>query len=145
MWNSPYGQTFYELLSSYTNGQFIVNSPYTLWLPKLVKKENNLKKDFEDFGIDYDAPGTFRTALKKAAEFQLRSMAVGAQIATPSGARKSERVRDAKKIADKAEKTALRDKVTKLLKRREEIIEGKDNIAKREYRLGLIVSSSSFY
>lgn len=54
MWNGPYNQILHEITTSYRGGEFIVYSPYTLWLPSMIREEQALKKKFEAEGMDYD-------------------------------------------------------------------------------------------
>ncbi|KAF8957457.1 hypothetical protein BDZ97DRAFT_1846307 [Flammula alnicola] len=135
LWNSPYGQSFYELLSPYTKGQFITNSPYTLWLPALVRKEQVLRKQFQDTGLDYDAPGRLRTALKKARAFRFPK-STSVPVAGQSGSRKSERIEVARRTTDIANRDALEKEITHLLKERVKIINKQNELAKQRKKLG---------
>lgn len=137
MWNGPYGQTFHELLSTYRGGQFILYSPWTLWVPALVKKEKVLRKDFQDNGLDYDAPDPYHAALDRATHFQ-RFQVASDQVAVPSGSRTSKRIKEANISKGKADLAALEAKVADLFKRRKAMIMKQDELTMRKYELFLM-------
>lgn len=137
MWNSPYGHTFRDLLSTYRGGQFTLYSPFTLWLLALVKKEKVLRKEFQDIGLDYDAPEPHHNALNRAIRFQ-RLQGASDQVAVPSGPRTSKRIKEASISKGKADLAELGVKVGNLLKRRKAMITKQDELTMRKYELFLM-------
>ncbi|KDR78126.1 hypothetical protein GALMADRAFT_1366824 [Galerina marginata CBS 339.88] len=53
MWNSPFGRTLHEIVSPY-DGELLVYSPHTLWIPADDVKERKLRQAFNELGLDYD-------------------------------------------------------------------------------------------
>lgn len=134
LWNCPYRQTFSELLCPYQDGKFLIYSPYTLWMPALIKKEQVLRKDFEDSGLDYDAAPAritrmfLRTsALKVQAHRQQFSPNVVKTC--PSGPRKSNRNKQKDEEAPRAEQQKLENEINQLFKRRFKIIDEQNELA----------------
>ena len=106
-------------------------------MPALIKKEKDLRKKFDDSGLDYDAaPSKITkarlraTALKvKAHRQQLSSNVVGAH---PTGPRQSIRIKQKKEKASVAEMKELENESEKLFKLRLKIIKKQDELAKRK-------------
>ena len=133
LWNGPYCQTFSELLRSYQDEKFLVYSPYTLWMPAYIKKEEKLKKHFEESGLEYDiVPRKItREYLREVAhKVQARRQQLSPNVAKarPTAERQSARIKQKKEEAPVAEVKKLKKQLKELFKQRLKIIEEHDKM-----------------
>lgn len=152
LWNSPYCQTFSELLSSYEDEKFLIYSPYTLWMPALIKKEMDLRKHFEDSGLDYDAaPSKITkqrlraTALKVKAHRQQLLSSNDTVKAHPTGPRQSIRNKEKEEKASAAEMQKLEIEFDNLFRQRLKIIKNQDELAKSKNKFFQSKASCNYY
>ncbi|KAF9536627.1 hypothetical protein CPC08DRAFT_771501 [Agrocybe pediades] len=124
VWNAPYLHTLMEIFKTHpeSSANFLVNAPYSLWLPSYFKKVEDLRRDLADIGLDYDNLSSSRACFNLARAYceknNLSKATTDREVANEKKANAAAKERLKEKV------TRLRDEALELKAIREEIFEG---------------------